>query len=201
MKIDLEETYKKIKSDKRRIYDEEVHCPLLLKVLTDRTMGTMASFCTEAVIGETTFWQWLRTHELFAEVYAYCRMFMRRRWERDGARIRNKLYAPGVVSHEFEYWKQIGWSMFGISKNSRIKLDLNPKDSPDQHYIQLLEQAGKGDFTAAEIKQLMEAINVGLKAHDVVQLQKEIDQLKADLAIMKGNQNNVENSFSDTRIT
>jgi hypothetical protein len=83
----------------------------------------------------------------------------------------------------------IGWSRFGISKNSRIKLELVPTDNPAQHYSQLLVQAAKGDFTAGEIKQLMEAVNVGLNTHQVFELQKQIDELKSDLATMVDNQN------------
>jgi len=92
----------------------------------------------------------------------------------------------------------IGWSRFGISKNSRIKLKLKPNDSPDKHYSQLLAQAAEGDFTAAELKQLMEAINVGLNTHQTFQLQKEIDQLKFDLGTMQENSNG-NNTFADKR--
>jgi hypothetical protein len=94
----------------------------------------------------------------------------------------------------------VGWSRFGISRNSRIKLDLNPHCNPSEHYAQLLLQASKGDFTASEIKQLMEAVNVGLSTHREINLQKQIDEIRADQAIMKVNTNG-DNTFTNKGIT
>jgi hypothetical protein len=115
------------------------------------------------------------------------KVFARESWELEGERLRDREMPIGVVDYAFEHWKMMGWSRFGISKNSRIKLQLKANDTPDKHYAQLLEQAANGDFTASEIKQLMEAINVGLNTHQVFALQKEIDQIKSDLATMQAN--------------
>ena len=123
-------------------------------------------------------------------------MFARENWEADGRVIQDEVTMPGVISHKFEYWRMIGWSRFGVGKNSRIRLDLDPKGTPNDHYAQLIHQASQGDFTAGEIKQLMEAINVGLNTHQVFKLQQEIDQLNKDLATMKENANG-DNTFSD----
>ena len=94
----------------------------------------------------------------------------------------------------------MGWSRFGISKNSRIILNLDPKGNTSTHYSQLLLQASEGDFTAAEIKQLMEAVNVGLNTHQVFELQKEIDQLKSDLLTMMNNTNG-NDTITNKRVT
>jgi len=58
----------------------------------------------------------------------------------------------GVINYAFEHWKMIGWSRFGVGKNSRIKLNLNPNGTPLEHYQQVILQASEGDFTASEIK-------------------------------------------------
>lgn len=49
--------------------------------------------------------------------------------------------------------------------------------------------ASNGDFTAGEIKQLMEAINVGLNAHQAFEVQKQIDELKSDLLKVEARSN------------
>jgi hypothetical protein len=100
------------------------------------------------------------------------------------------------MNYEFEHWKLMGWTKFGISKNSRIRINLNPEDTPAKHYAGILKQAADGDFTASEFKQLMEAVNVGLNVHQTFELQKEIDEIKSDMAIMKAN-TDVKNPFSD----
>ena len=153
----------------------------------DETRGTMSAFCVEACIGERTFYRWVDDNEVFSDLYDFCKMYSREAWEREGRRLRDIELPIGMINHAFDYWRMIGWSRFGISKNSRIRLRLNAKDTPDKHYAQLLKQASEGDFTASEIKQLMEAINVGLNTHQVFALQKEIDQLKSDLATISEN--------------
>lgn len=168
-------------------YDADIHCEMLVNVMTNRNKGTMSGFCVEAFISEQTFWNWCRDNEVFADLYSFCKMFSRELWEEEGRDIRDMTMPIGTISYAFEYWKLIGWSRFGVSKNGRIRLNLNPNDTPDKHYAQLLKQASEGDYTAAEIKQLMEAVNVGLNTHQVFALQKEIDQLKSDLATMQAN--------------
>jgi hypothetical protein len=127
-------------------------------------------------------------------------MAARENWEEEGRSLQHRTYEKGESGHAFEYWRMIGWSRFGVGKNSRIRLDLDPNANPNTHYQQLLKQAASGDFTAGEIKQLMEAINVGLNAHQVFTLQKEIDELKSNLEKMNTNQH-AHDSFSNKRAT
>ena len=110
---------------------------------------------------------------------------------KEGRAIRDEILPAGSISYRFEHWRMVGWSQFGIGKVSKIRLGLEPNATPNEHYHQLIKQASDGDFTASEIKQLMEAINVGLNAHQVFKLQQEIDQIKNDVEIMRTNSNNV----------
>lgn len=191
----VETIFKKLKRQPSR-YGEAEHCKLLLKTMLQT--GRYTAFCQEALISDQTFRNWIHEHPLFAQCYGIGKIFAREKWEKEGEELRDQTNPPGVISNAFEHWKMVGWSRFGVSKNSRIKLNLDPKADPSQHYSQLLMQAADGDFTAAEIKQLMEAINVGLNTHQVIELQKEINQLKSDLAIMTRNKDG-DNSFSDKR--
>lgn len=193
MVLDANYIYKKLKQGKTK-YNEEHHCQKIIQVMLDVKKGRVSTFCTSELICEDTFYQWVNTHELFRSCYLLGRLFARETWEDWGEVIKSNTNPPGVVDHEFEHWKMIGWSRFGVGKNSRIKLTLNPDDEPNKHYAAILKQAANGDYTASEIKQLMEAINVGLNAHQVIQLQKELDQLKSDFAIMKKN-SHVQNTF------
>ena len=198
LKVDGLELYKQI-SQSRIKFNEEKHCAMIFNVMANPNKGTLSAFCVEARIGDRTFYNWLKKHEILQECYALAKMFAREEWERQGREIRDEVNLPGTSNCKFEYWRMIGWSRFGVGKNSRIRLDLNPEGTPNEHYTQLLHQASEGDFTAGEIKQLMEAVNVGLNTHQVFILQKEIDQLKLDLATMTENAN-VHDSISDKRI-
>jgi hypothetical protein len=187
--------YENIRSSKTK-YDEETHCPMIIEVLADKDRGTHSAFCIEAGISEDVFWKWKQKYPLFHACHSLGKMFAREVWEEMGRQIRHEVSLPGTTNNAFEYWKLIGWSRFGISKNSRIRLELDPKDTPDKHYEQLIRQATEGCFTAGEIKQLMEAVNVGLNTHQAFGLQREIDELKKDLETMKAN-SNADNTFAN----
>lgn len=195
VKRDFDAIYQKLKFRDFSAYKEEVHCPMLMKVMANPNKGTYSAFCVEAEIDERKFYRWLSKHELFRTCYSMARMFAKENWEAEGRALRDEIMVPGTSNHKFEYWRQVGWMRFGIGKNSRIRLELDPDAKPNEHYAQLLKQAAEGEFTAGEIKQLMEAINVGLSAHQVIALQKEIDQLKSDLALMNENTHG-DNSFA-----
>ena len=198
MKYDVEALYKKIKSKSK--LEEEKHSLLMLSIMADPLKGRISAFCAEVGVSDHTAYMWMKRSELFLECYALGKMLARENWEREGQAISEEVTMPGTSNHKFEHWRMVGWSRFGVGKNSRIRLDLDPTASPNQHYKQLMHQASQGDFTAGEIKQLMEAINVGLNAHQVETLQKEIDQLRADLVTMTENSNG-DNPFADKRIT
>lgn len=184
--MNVDEIFEKIKT-RPTIYDEEIHPKLILKMMLEKCR--LSAFCCEALVTETTVYNWVAKHELFATCYAMGKAFARENWEKEGERIRDRELPIGVVDYAYEHWKMMGWSRFGISKNSRIKLELDPEASPLVHYGQLLKQAADGAFTASEIKQLMEAINVGLNVHQSFELQRQIDELKSNLDIMNTNSN------------
>jgi hypothetical protein len=188
MKFDAKEIIQKFRKQSTK-YNEKQHCELLVEVMSNPEKATVCAFCVEAYIPEQTFYYWCGHHEIFGTLYSFCKMIARYQWEQDGLKIKYETHPIGQVSNTFEYWKMIGWSRFGIGKTSRIKLHLDPEAAPDKHYAQLLKQASEGDFTAAEIKQLMEAVNVGLNTHQAFALQKEIDALKSDLKTMQANTN------------
>lgn len=198
MSIDGEAIYKRLRAGPTK-YIEEIHCPMLLNILGDPNLGTMSAFCVRAYISEKTFHRWVKRDEFFAEVYGIARLFAKEIWEEEGRQLKDHQSLPGTQDCRFELWRSQGWARFGIGKNSRIRLDLDPEATPIEHYKQLIKQAGEGDFTAGEFKQLIEGINVGLSAHQVFAMQKEIDQLKSDLNTMAEN-SNVQNSFTNKGI-
>jgi hypothetical protein len=200
-RIDFEEDkaekiYNHFKRGRHSSFKEKEHCQLLIRVMMDRNRGTMSAFCVAATIDEQTFYNWINKHEMFRNIYFFSKMLARENWEHDGRALRDADFPMGTVNYSFEYWKMIGWSRFGISKNSRIKMNLKSDDSPAQHYAAILKQACDGDFTASEFKQLMEAVNVGINVHQVFELQKQIDELKSALVTMEQNAG-VQNPFSN----
>jgi hypothetical protein len=180
-KIDGRATYESLKQ--KKAYSEEVHCPMILEVMSDPNKATVAAFCVQAGIGDSTFYRWLKAYPMFEECYAYGKMQARYNWEREGELLGDLEFKE--VGCKYELWRLKGWSQFGIGKNSRIRVDLKQGGTPAEHYHDLLRHANSGDFTAGEIKQLMEAINVGLNAHQAFEMQAQLDALKKDLEKME----------------
>lgn len=199
MNLDVEEVYKLFKSKRNYKFDEEKHCKLLINVMMDRNKGCHTYFCVEAMICERTFYIWAKEIPLFGSLFYFCKMVSKQLWYEEGRMIKDKDYQMGTINYAMDHWKLMGWAKFGISKNSRLRICVNPKESPAKHYESILMQAAEGDFTAAEFKQLMEAVNVGLNVHQTFELQKQIDELKSDLSIMAAN-TNVENPFTNKGI-
>lgn len=184
-KIDSEARYKKIKN--QTIYDESIHCPMILEVMNDPRRGTVAAFCVEVGIGDTAFYSWLKKYPMFEDCYAYGKMLAKYNWEQEAKNL--EYLESKEVGCKYELWRIKGWSQFGVGKNSRIRVDLKEGATPAEHYHDILKQASNGDFTAGEIKQLMEAINVGMNAHQAFEMQKQIDSLKLDLEKMESRSN------------
>lgn len=199
MKLNVDEVYKHFQSGGNYKYEEEKHCKLLIKLMMDKDKSCHTYFCVEAFICERTFYNWVRMYPLFGSLYHFCRMVAKELWYREGQKIRDREYQMGTINYEMDHWKLMGWTKFGISKNPRIKININATDSPAMHYQSILLQASEGDFTASEFKQLMEAVNVGINVHQLFELQKQLDELKSDLTIISVNKD-VHNPFTDKRI-
>jgi hypothetical protein len=178
------EIYDHFKNKKDKYYDEKAHCQLLIEVMLNPNKGTVPAFCVIARIAEVTFWEWVRKHQIFSDIYSFSKMIARELWEEEGRRIRDSEFPLGTVNYSFEHWK-----MMGISKNSRIKVEVNENAEPKDLYKAILKQAQSGDFTAAEFKQLMESVNVGVNIHKLFDLQRQVDELTENLKIMSKNQN------------
>ena len=198
--LDIDKVFKHFKSKNSQKYKEEEHCKLLIKVMMDKDNGCYSAFCVQAMIAECTFFVWVRDHQLFCNLYYFTRMVAKQLWYEEGRAIRDKEYQIGTMNYEFEHWKLMGWTKFGISKNAKIRINVDPNASPAKHYADILRQASEGDFTASEFKQLMEAVNVGLNVHQVFELQKQIDELKSNQEIMMAN-TNADNPFANKGIT
>lgn len=182
MHVNATKIYKDIKSNSTA-YEEEKHCPMIIKVMSEQ--GTESAFCVIAEIADTTFYAWKKKYPIFNECYRIGCMLARENWEEEGRRGKDS------IDFNIDYWKTIGVSRFGVGKNNRIRVELNEESSPYEQYQQLIRQASYGDFNSAEIKQLMESINVGVRVYESFKLQQEVDTMKEDL--IKMNQHNVKN--------
>ena len=175
-KIDPKEAYKRIKSNKT-VYKETVHCPLIIEVMANG--GTVVTFCKQVGIGENRFYEWVNHHKNFRQCYDYAKACAEDKWWQEGTNIDPE----DVTGMTYDMWRFIGHVRFKRGHSNRIKVNVTPKANPYQQYQELLAQAS--EFTASELKQLMEAINVGRAAYDAFKLQEEVDALKADLHEMR----------------
>jgi len=178
--MDAKKLYKDIKLGNQG-YKEEIHCPMVLEVMNKE--GTMTAFCKKALISDALFYKWTGKHPLFSECYQVGKVLSRSNWEEEGRKgVKRKTF-------NLDYWKLTGTHRYGVGKN-RVRMGVNAESNPYEQYKQLVKQASEEEFNASEIKQLMESINVGIRAFESFELQNQVDQVKEDLNKMKVNDAN-----------
>jgi hypothetical protein len=182
-KIDSKELYLQFKKGDRA-YKEETHCPMILEVMNNE--GTMVAFCKKAQISDALFYKWINKHKVFARCYAFGKILSRANWEQEGEDGKSEEF------FNFDHWRLIGAQRYGIGKN-RVRFGVNPIDNPYEQYKQLVDLARQEEFSASEIKQLMESINVGIRAYESFQLQEQIDKMQED--ILRGQTQHANNTI------
>ena len=183
--IDAKNLYLQIKKG-NRTYKETIHCPMILEVMNEQ--GTMTAFCKQAGISDALFYKWTMLYPIFDECYQLGKMYSKSNWEEEGR--------DGKDDENFnmEYWRITGACRYGVGRQNRVRMAVNAESNPYEQYQQLIKQAGREEFTASEIKQLMESINVGRGAFETFQLQQSIDAMQNDISRMA--LNNEHNSRS-----
>ena len=183
MQVNSSELYKAQKAGGVK-YSEAKHCKLIIECMNKS--GTMSSFCVAAGIGDGKFYRWMAQHETFMECYRIACMIARENWEREGED------GKGDETFDLELWRTQGAARYGVGKTNRVRVHIDADSTPYSQYKQLLTQASMGDFTASELKQLMESINIGIRAYESFELQREVDAMRQDLSKMNGdNVNNI----------
>lgn len=178
-KSQAKELYRELKNwrkQRRQIYNEKVHCPLVLEIMSK--YGTMTEFCVQAKISDALFYKWTMKFPLFNDCYLLGKMISKANWEREGR------LNEGNEDFDHQAWRFKGATRYGYGRN-RVKLFVDHEADPYTQYKQLIKQASTGEFSASELKQIMESINVGRGAFETFELQSDINDMKNDLVKMK----------------
>ncbi len=186
------QVYLHIKSGKQ-IYDEELHCPMILEVMNNE--GTMTAFCKKAKISESLFYNWTAKYPMFDECYQLGKMYSKHNWEDEGRNGKDD------ENFNMDYWRLTGACRYGVGRTNRIRMAVDPKANPYEQYQQLIKQAGREEFTASEIKQLMESINVGRSVFETFKLQESIDAMQENIARMAVNNEHNSSAIEKTSET
>lgn len=178
IKSEAKKLYLQIKQGERT-YKEEVHCPMLLEVMSKE--GTMTAFCKTALISDALFYKWINKYPVFSDCYQIARMISKANWENEGERGKDD------ENFNIEYWRITGSCRYGVGRTNRIRMAIDPEATPYEQYKQLIHQASCEEFTASEIKQLMESLNVGRSVFETFKLQERIDEMEANVKRMEAN--------------
>ncbi len=160
-------------------YDKSKHPLMVRKYVADH--GTIYKFCIDNNISDIKFFRWIAMHEEFNEQYRIGLMSSRADWEHEGFKYHND------PDWNMSYWERLGEMRYNAFKGNKIRVNVNPDSDPHEQYKQVITQASYGDFTSSEIKQVMESINVGVRAYEVFKQQGEIDKIRDDLNKMNLN--------------
>lgn len=162
------------------IYVPEIHCPAIIDMYANNEGES--DFCLKYGISRQRFVSWQMLCPIFREAVALAKevgyvswMRMYTEWEPD----------PDVEKDKFDFrrWAELYKKNFGT--RAKVSIYVDPNTTPIQQYEAIMHQASTGHFTSGEIKQIMESINIGLRAHEVCNIQKEVDELKEGLKKME----------------
>lgn len=183
--LDPELMYEQLKKAKKKkngsVYDEKIHCPMVIRIMMEK--GRVSAFCKAGVISDSTFWRWTVSYPIFNECYRLGKILALEEWEAEGELGK---YDPNF---NVKIWESQGMHHHNFGKSARVRLSIDPESNPLQQFKQLMRQASDGEFTSSEIKQIMEAMNFGVRAYETFELQKELDQMKEDLIKMSEHAN------------
>jgi DNA-binding transcriptional MerR regulator len=184
-KLDPKKIYEQAKKNiSGKIYDEKKHCLMVLEIIGNG--GSVAEFCVEALISDSTYYNWRRLHPIFDECSRIAVNFAQMLWEREGESNADN------PDFNWRFWEGIGTSRFFYNKQGRVRINLDEEADPHVQYQQLIKQAKEGDLSASEIKQLMESVNIGIRAFESFKLQEQVDKMQQDLKKMNlENGNNI----------
>ena len=105
-------------------------------------------------------------------------MYSKSNWEEEGR------LGKDDENFNMDYWRITGACRYGAGKANRIRMVVDPEASPYEQYKQIIAQAGQEEFTASEVKQLMERVNVGRGVFETFKLQESIDKMQDDISRM-----------------
>lgn len=168
--------YKKIKNGVT--YDADKHCPLIIDLFAANE--GISEFCLNVGISRDTLVKWQRANPEFRQCVLLARDVGIASWMR--------MYTQWEPENEEDKFNTTPWYTLykkNFGEQNKVTVYIDPKANPMQQYTQVMEQAASGDFTSGEIKQIMESINIGLRAHEVCNLQIEVDELKEGLKKME----------------
>lgn len=160
-------------------YRQEHHCEAAINILGDRHKGTIADICREFVITENQFNEWRRDYPLFNQAVEYGLVVAKVNWQNEPKVFANE--KTELERFDFNMWRYAGKYRFGISEQPKIKVFIDKNLSPVEQYGQLLDCAAMGYYSASEFKQVSEAVNIGIRAHETFKMQEEMDGLKETL--------------------
>jgi len=160
-------------------YRQEYHCEAAINILSDRYKGTIADICKEFVITENQFNEWRRDYPLFNQAIEYGMVVAKVNWQNEPKIFQNE--KTELERFDLNMWKYTGKYRFGISEQPKIKVFLDKNLNPVEQYGQLLDGAAMGYYSASEFKQITEAVNIGIRAHEVFNMQGELDELRQTL--------------------
>ena len=181
--LEARNIYEKMRKETTR-YIPSVHCPMILSIVSKT--GRESAFCKEAMVSSRTFNRWMATHEIFKECFGVAMVLAKETWEEEYEERKDD------ESFNKKEWLERGNRIFKLTSTTKLHLNLKPNSTPYQQYQQIMEQSMSGEFTATEIKLLMESINVGTRVYESFQLQEEVDKMKDDLLLMgQRNGNNI----------
>ena len=168
------------KIGRKTLYDEDKHVELLYKVFLRG--GTVRMYCRAAMIGRTTFNDWLKRHRPFRTAYEEAKDLAQAYFEEMALNPpENFNYSVWLHSMKVRFKEP-------HERLIEVKMPKNKEIASDEHlvkvYYKLLQECFKGKITPREFTEIVSGLRDGLVINEFGVVRKEVNELKANI---KGN--------------
>lgn len=176
--LKAEQVYNAIKKGGVKFNEKEHSIGILSAMIeTGRKSEFMKKFCISA----STFNNWCMRNAIFRECYLVGKEIAKCNWEREGEENRDN------PNFNYNHWEKMGKVLFGNGNQNKIEIRMDYASSPYEQYKDIIKQATMGEFDSVELKQIMECINIGVRAWEANKVQDEINEMREDIKRMNAN--------------
>ena len=162
---------RKLRITKPSKFEPAVHIPMLYELFSSGK--SLAAFCVEADIAQSTFYYWLNSFPEFEEAYSKANMQAQLYWEELGMKNLN------AKAFQFYIWSSTMRNRFYLSEKRKVrgKEIANAPTARDKYKI-LLQEVANGNLTSTELAQLVNAIFTGTKINKETELENKVAELE-----------------------
>lgn len=150
-------------------YEEERHITLLLSLFA--VGGDICDFCSEAEVGDGTFYRWVKRYKNFEEAYEVAKRLAHAYW-----------IGPAKAINDPKIWTMIMKNRFNFTEQRKLRISaLKAAQKFAEQYGVIVTEISLGNLTSSEAVQITNVVATGADIDEKTKLREEFEDFKKSL--------------------